>query len=205
MDRLLNLWLLLAIVAGMLLPLQPAINKQLRDHVGSPYLAALISFTVGTVVLVAITLIVVGKSGIPTMEALRAAPWWSWVGGLIGAIFVTSSIVLVPKLGVVLLVGAVVCGQMLSSVTIDHFGLVGMQVQKLNPGRLFGVLLLIAGLVLIQMSTPRAAEPPSAELLDADGPGEESTTPADTSDGRRASGGPSEPENPGDSARSDAG
>ena len=71
--------------------------------------------------------------------------------------FVTASIVIVPHLGVVLLVGAVLFGQLVSSVLIDHFGLVGMEQQRANWGRLLGVALLLAGVILIQRSTPRAA------------------------------------------------
>jgi transporter family-2 protein len=156
MDRVSWVYLGLAVVTGMLLPLQPAINKQLRDHVGSPWLAALVSFTVGTLLLMlAVLVLVVMRDGLPAAAEVRAAPWWAWVGGAIGAVFVTASIVLVPQLGVVLLVGAVLFGQLLSSVIIDHFGLVGMRQQQVNWGRVAGVLLLLAGVVLIQRSTPR--------------------------------------------------
>lgn len=163
-EKLSWLYLLLALSVGMLLPMQPAINKQLRDHVGSPWLASLVSFSVGTVALAtAVLLFVVLRGGLPQLADVKAAPWWAWVGGLIGAVFVTASIVLVPKLGVVLLVGAVLCGQLVSSVAIDHFGWVGMEQQRVNPGRVAGVALLLAGVLMIQLSTERRA-PPSPEM-----------------------------------------
>ena len=187
MDRVSWLYLALAAGAGMLLPLQPAINKQLRDHVGSPWLAALVSFTVGTVLLAAaVAAFVLWREGLPAAAEVRAAPWWAWFGGLIGAVFVTSSIVLVPHLGVVLLVGAVLFGQLLSSVLIDHFGLVGMQQQRLTWGRAAGVLLLLAGVVLIQRSTerqptlvspPLVEQQPDAKRVDASAEPESEDTP----------------------------
>ncbi len=162
MERVAWVYLVIAVVTGMLLPLQPAINKQLRDHVGSPWLAALVSFSVGTVLLtIAVVAFVMMREGLPAAAEVRAAPWWAWLGGAIGAVFVTASIVLVPHLGVVLLVGAVLFGQLLSSIIIDHFGLVGMQPQRANFGRFAGIALLLAGVVLIQRSTLRAAPEPT--------------------------------------------
>lgn len=157
MDKAGPIWLVLAVVAGMLLPLQPAINKELKYHVGSHWSAALVSFLVGTLLLVLMMLVM--RPGLPSADSLIKAPWWAWLGGTIGAVFVTSSIVLVPKLGVVLLVGAVVFGQMISSVTIDHFGWVGMKREPISVLRVLGVALLLTGVVLIQVSTGRGATP----------------------------------------------
>ena len=161
MDRASVLWLALAVGVGMLLPLQPAINKELKGHIGSHWSAALVSFSVGTLVLVAMVTIL--RPGLPSAASLAQAPWWAWLGGTIGAVFVTASIVLVPKLGVVLLVGAVVFGQMISSIAIDHFGLVGVKREPVGPLRLVGVIMLIAGVFLIQAGTTRAGPPDAGE------------------------------------------
>jgi len=156
---------LLAALAGMILPMQPGINSVLRSSLGSAWVAALVSFSVGTLILLTtVTLLRLSANPkiIPNLEAIRSAPWWAWLGGLIGAIFVSSSIVLAPKLGAVLFVGAVVFGQMFSSVLLDHFGVSGFRQQPMNAGRIAGIALILFGVVLILRSSPKAQE---AELV----------------------------------------
>lgn len=147
-------WLLLAVAfgCGLILPLQPGINAQLRTHLESPFAAALVSFGVGTMTLLAVTL-TTGRLPLALFGRLDEVPWWAWTGGLIGAAFVTTSIVLAPRLGATLLVGAVVCGQLVGSLVIDHFGLVGYRGSPITWGRLVGVALLVAGVLVVQLSS----------------------------------------------------
>lgn len=149
-------WLLLmtAFGCGVILPLQPGINAHLRTHLESPFAAALVSFAVGTSVLLVVTA-AVGRPAAQALGNLGQVPWWAWTGGLIGAVFVTASVVLAPRLGATLLVGGVVTGQLMGSLLIDHFGLVGFPVTPVSVGRLLGVALLVAGVVVVQVTTPR--------------------------------------------------
>ena len=142
------LLLLLAVAAGVLLPLQAGINAQLRTALGSPVAAALISFLVGTAGLAVVTLAL--RAPLPLRSAWEASPWWQWTGGLIGAVYVLASIVLAPRLGAATLVAAVVAGQMLSSVLLDQYGLVGFPVHPISAVRLLGAGLVIVGVLLIQ-------------------------------------------------------
>lgn len=123
-------YFLLAILAGTMMPTQGAINNKLATYVQSPLLAALISFAVGTLAL----LIYVMLSGIPLSQiaSAKSAPLISWVGGLLGAFFVTAVIVSVPRLGVALTFSLVILGQMVATLPIDHFGFLGMAVREIN-------------------------------------------------------------------------
>jgi transporter family-2 protein len=142
------LLLLLALAAGVLLPVQAGVNAQLRSVVGSPLAAALVSFMVGTAGLGAAAVILRA----PT--ALRAAwavsPWWLWIGGLIGALYVVATIVLAPKLGAATLVAAVVAGQMIASLLLDQYGLLGFPTHPMNGLRVLGAALVIVGVILVQ-------------------------------------------------------
>lgn len=140
--------LLLAIAAGVLLPVQAGLNAQLRTVIGSPVAAALISFLVGTAGLAVVALGI--RTPMMLQTAWAAAPWWQWTGGLIGAAYVLASIVLAPRLGAATLVAAVVAGQMLSSLILDQYGLVGFAVHPISPIRLAGAVLVIVGVILIQ-------------------------------------------------------
>ena len=139
---------LLAIGLGVLLPVQAGINAQLRTVLGVPLAAALASFLVGTAALAAGALAT--RTPLPLGSAWTHSPWWYWIGGLIGAVYVGGAIVLAPRLGAATLVAAVVAGQMLTSLVLDHFGWVGFPVHEITPMRLLGAALVIGGVVLVQ-------------------------------------------------------
>jgi bacterial/archaeal transporter family-2 protein len=139
---------LLALGLGILLPVQAGVNAQLRTVLGQPLAAALVSFLVGTAALaLGATL---GRTPLPIGTALGTSPWWHWVGGLIGAVYVAGAIVLAPRLGAATLTAAVVSGQMLASIVLDHFGWVGFPVHEITPQRLIGAGLIIGGVMLVQ-------------------------------------------------------
>jgi transporter family-2 protein len=140
-------FLLLAILTGVALPVQAGINTQLRGAVGHPVLAATVSFMIGTVALAAYSV----AARVPLAPGLWGRTyWWHWTGGLMGAFFVASAIVLAPRLGAATLVGAVVAGQMAASLLLDHFGLIGYPRHPMDLWRLVGVLLVMGGVFLIQ-------------------------------------------------------
>jgi transporter family-2 protein len=140
--------LLLALAAGVLLPLQAGINAQLRSVLGSPLAAALVSFLVGAAGLALITLVL--RVAVPFRAAWAGSAWWQWIGGLIGAVYVLTIIILAPKLGAATLMAAVVAGQMLASLVLDQYGLLGFPQHPVNAVRLLGAVLVSAGVVLVQ-------------------------------------------------------
>ena len=141
-------FLLFAVLVGLALPLQAGINSQLRTHIGHPLWAAFVSFSVGTCVLA--LMLVVSRVGLPMAGWIGRAPYWHWAGGLLGATFVTSAVVLAPRLGAATLVAAVVAGQMVGSLLLDHYGVVGYPQHPLSIERVIGVILVMTGVALIQ-------------------------------------------------------
>lgn len=140
-------FLLLAIATGVVLPVQAGVNAQLRIGLGHPVLAAAVSFFVGTVALAAY--VVVARVGLPA-GAMGRTLWWHWTGGVLGAFFVATAIILTPRLGAATLVATIVAGQMVASLILDHYGLVGYARHPMDLARLAGALLVIAGVFLIQ-------------------------------------------------------
>jgi bacterial/archaeal transporter family-2 protein len=140
--------LLLAILAGAILPVQAGVNAQLRVTLGDPLAATLVSFLIGTA---ALALVVVGaRVPLPLNEALGRAPWWHWTGGVLGAVYVAAAIMLAPRLGAATLIAAVVAGQMLASLVLDHYALVGFAPNPISPQRLIGAALVIGGVALVR-------------------------------------------------------
>jgi len=142
------LLLLLALAAGVLLPVQAGVNAQLRSVVGSPLTAALVSFLVGTAGLG--TAAVILRAPTALRAAWAVSPWWLWIGGLIGALYVVATIVLAPRLGAATLVAAVVAGQMIASLLLDQYGLLGFPTHPMNGLRVLGAALVIVGVILVQ-------------------------------------------------------
>ena len=136
--------LLLSAFAGALVAMQPPINSKLGGAVGT-FAAATISFLVGTAVLFVVAVL----SGGTHLGGLRGVPWWYFAGGLIGAVFVASSLVTVRTLGAGGVVAATIAGQLTGSVVIDQFGLLGLDKQPLNVAKVAGIVLLAAGVFLI--------------------------------------------------------
>jgi bacterial/archaeal transporter family-2 protein len=142
-------YVLFALLAGAMLPLQFGINAQLAEWVGGSLRAALVSFVVGAVALFFAALTTV-RDGWP--ERAGDAPWWIWIGGLLGAFYVLGSIVTAPKLGAATLVALILAGQAIASLLVDHFGWVGFEEHPITAVRVVGVLLLAGGVALVRLS-----------------------------------------------------
>jgi transporter family-2 protein len=138
---------LLGIVSGFGLTLQIGMNSRLRTLLQSANTAALVSFLVGTVALVA--LLIATRSPLPDRDTLASVPVWAWFGGLMGAFYVAISTVVASQLGTASLLGLALLGQLAMSLTADHFGWMGLPVHPITLTRLAGVALLGAGVWLI--------------------------------------------------------
>ena len=141
-------FLLVAIIAGAILPVQAGLNAKMGKAVGDPVYASLISFVIGSLVLFVYGLF--AKMNFSQITQAGSQHWSVWTPGLLGAFYVTSVIVLVPKIGVALTFGLIVAGQLGLSLALDHYGLLGLPVHAINWQRLVGVLLIIVGVVLIR-------------------------------------------------------
>ena len=85
----------------------------------------------------------------PTREQFSAVPWWAWLGGTLGAAYVATATFTGPRLGALLLLALTVGGQMIASIVVDHYGLLGFAREPVDATRLVGVVLLLGGIFLI--------------------------------------------------------
>jgi bacterial/archaeal transporter family-2 protein len=141
--------LILAILAGALTAMQAPTNALLGKAGGSPILAALISFLVGSAALAAYVLLSATRV---TVADFRGLPWYAWIGGLYGAFFVAVAAFAAPRLGVGVLLTAVIAGQLAAAMLLDHFGLIGLETRPVNLTRLAGMALVLAGAILVWRS-----------------------------------------------------
>ncbi len=143
MDR--GIAVLLMAATGGLIAMQPAVNAGLGRASGN-IAAALISFAIGTLFLAAIVALAGQADGV---GGALEVPWYYLLGGVLGAAYVFSALVTVSSIGAGGVAAATVTGQLTASVVLDRIGFLGLGEVPVTPGRIAGVLLLLAGTFLI--------------------------------------------------------
>ncbi len=138
----------IVLVIGFLLAVQGSINTQLTTFLKHPLQGALVNFMVGFACLLALN--VVFRTQIPDWGHVKTAPWHLFAGGMLGALFVSSVIFFIPKIGVSTVLAASIAGQLIAASIIDHFGFFGLNSHPISAGRVAGILLLLGGIFLIQ-------------------------------------------------------
>jgi transporter family-2 protein len=136
--------LIIMICAGAAVALQPSINARLAQKTGFLE-SACISFAVGTFALV----IAVLFSGKANLKGLHESVWWEWTGGILGAFFVSATILAVPRIGTAATMAVAISAQLLTALVLDHFGLFGFGGMQIDLKRSLGAFLLIFGAWLI--------------------------------------------------------
>jgi transporter family-2 protein len=140
-------WISMAFTAGTFLPIQAGLNAKLGKAAGSPVHASMISFIVGSLALV---LYILFTKQTVSWAGIKSAPAQAWVGGLLGAFYVTVIILAFPRLGPGLTFGLVVAGQMIISAFLEHFNILVSQPNPINIFRILGVILIITGVIIIR-------------------------------------------------------
>lgn len=136
--------------SGVGLALQTGVISHFGRLAGKSF-SAVVSFSVGLLILTVFFLIdaFALENKRPTKESLRGLPWWSWTGGLFGAFYVAVVIIFAQKLGAGNTLAISVSAQLVAGVLLDAFGIVGYARKTMEWPRLVGVVMVIAGLVLI--------------------------------------------------------
>ena len=136
---------LLTAGVGVLVALQAPINAGLAKATGS-FPAALVSFIVGTLILLGI---VVASGKADGLSGVTDVSWYYLIGGLLGAAYVTVVLVTVSTIGAGGAAAATITGQLTASVVLDRLGVLGLEEVALTPERVAGVALLLAGTFLV--------------------------------------------------------
>lgn len=140
--------MLVAVLMGTAIPLQTAANSRLGLAAGHPAWAALVSVTLTLLLLAAFVLLV--RPGHVAALARAGLPWWTWVGGAFGLVYLLGLAALAPRLGTATLLSLTVLGQLLAAGVLEHFGWLGLPHHPLTPGRVLGLALVVAGVVLVR-------------------------------------------------------
>ena len=134
---------------GSFLAIGAAANTRLRKTLQSSIAAAAINFMVGSLTLT--FLILLGIFGSQNLDRLPQVPWWAFLSGLLGAVYVTLNTIIIPKLGLTTTALAVVCSQMSGSLLIDQWGWFGVTPHPINASRIVAIVLLLIAVALTQL------------------------------------------------------
>lgn len=140
---------LLVLAAGGMISLQAPTNAMLARAGGSPVLAALISFAVGTLALLFVWL---GSGNRPAPASFAGLPWYAWIGGMYGAVYVAVAAYAAPKIGLASLITIGIAGQIATALLLDHLGALGLPREPISVGRILGAVLVVAGVILVRRS-----------------------------------------------------
>jgi len=144
------LFTLVALVGGGIIALQAPINAEVAARLGHPISAATMSFCVGTIILIVLTLLFARSS--TNLGALQSMPLYMLLGGgLLGAIYVTVTLMLAPKIGVAALMALGIAGQLTAGLLLDRFGMFDLVERGLTAGRLSGAVLVLVGALMVRL------------------------------------------------------
>ena len=141
---------LLTIVAGVLTTVQSGSNAALNKALGQPILVARVVVAANLAVYLAM-IPVLGLNW-PAPERFAQTPWWAWIGGVFGALYVLAAMLFAERLGAALFTGLVVTASVVTSIALDHFGWVGFEQHAAGLGRIAGGALMIGGLILVSLT-----------------------------------------------------
>ncbi|GLU27706.1 MULTISPECIES: DMT family transporter [Brucella] len=143
------LWTLFGILSGACIAIQAPINAALARGLGSPVTAAAISFLSGAVILGMIAAVTARVTG--AIPAFNVPAGWLFVaGGALGCIYVTTSVLLTPRIGAAAVMGLAVAGQLMAGLAADRIGFMGVAVREITAGRIAGAVLLLSGALMIR-------------------------------------------------------
>ena len=147
-------WPLLGLLAGAALPIQGAVNAELRADLDAPLAVGALSFLVATASMGLLLAASLARAAAqrPRLAPLRCVPWWGWLSGLVGATYVTAVFSLIPEIGAAATIALTVGGQQIASVFVDRHGLFRLPRRPVSGLRLAAVGALLTGVALIQLA-----------------------------------------------------
>jgi transporter family-2 protein len=144
--------------SGSLLGIGSAANARLKGALHSPIAAAAINFIVGFIML--LLGMAIARTGLTGIQHWAIAPWWAFLGGLMGAAFVTLNTLTVPRLGLTTTTLTVVVSQLVMSLVMDQLGWFGIAPHPISSARMIAIIFLVVAIALTQFDRPATPHQP---------------------------------------------
>lgn len=139
--------LALALSVGLLIPFQGIMTASLSQKLDNPYLSAVINFGGGLIIF--LMALMFSMNSFPAVKKLSTIPWYLYLGGVVGSVFILGALFSLPKIGSMSFFALVIFGQLITTLLVDHYGVFGVPIHRIDITRIAGLLLLIAGTILV--------------------------------------------------------
>ena len=140
---------LIAVAAGLGSALESGSNSTLQKTLSAPLWS--VALVAAVSIVSALALAALFGDPMPSGAQMMRAPWWAWLGGVFGVLFLFATVQVSPKLGAGVFVAVIVTSSTLMSLAMDNFGLMGFEVHKAGVGRIVGWLLMTAGVACVAL------------------------------------------------------
>ncbi len=137
------------LIAGAMLPVQNILNTRLGKQTGGPLMGVLISFIIGTMLLIMIN-VGTNAGAIASIKPAKIFPRFIWLGGVLGAAFLAYTTWVSGHQNLALTFVLIVCGQILMALLIDNYGWLGKEIRPITTSQFIGVILILAGIYIIK-------------------------------------------------------
>ncbi len=138
----------LALLGGIFLAIQGGYNSQLGVLLKNPLMASMVAFFCSAVY--AAMFLAVSARSLPALHQMKAVPTHLWfTGAFFSVIGISLYYYTIPRLGISSMISLGLFGQLLFSVIAGHFGWFGLAAEPIDLKRLFGVMAMTAGIILI--------------------------------------------------------
>ncbi|WP_243638702.1 DMT family transporter [Lucifera butyrica] len=138
--------LVLALISGILMAVQGTFNAALSKVIGLLEATFVVHITGTLLLLLVLFLLKMGKGN---LLSLPQAPWYAYLGGIVGVFIIYLVAASIPTVGVANATTAIIVGQVLTALLIDHFGGFGMEKMAFGFNDLAGLVLLTIGAKLL--------------------------------------------------------
>lgn len=138
--------LFVALIAGVIMAVQGSLNSALSKVIGLLEATFIVHITGTLIVVIALFILKLGRGNLAN---LADAPWYTWLGGILGILIVYGVMFSIPKLGVSVATTAIIAGQVFTACLIDHFGMFGLDKAPFTWWKLLGIALLASGAKLL--------------------------------------------------------
>ena len=135
--------ILIGLAGGVAVGIQSPLASMISQRLG--LFESVLIVHLGGAVLALIPLLIYGGG---KLGQWRSLPWYTLAAGVFGLIVIGAISYMIPRVGVAASITTIVAGQLLVGTILDHFGLLGAVEKSLDPARVIGLVVVLAGVWL---------------------------------------------------------
>ena len=135
--------ILIGLAGGVAVGLQSPLASMISQRLG--LFESVFIVHIGGALIALIPLLIFGGG---KLAQWRSLPWYVLLAGIFGLVVIGSISYMIPRIGIAAAITTIVAGQLLVSIFLDHYGLLGSMERPLNLTRAIGLAVVMVGVWL---------------------------------------------------------